>query len=149
MQIRTLFPLFGWQGKLRLWRSYVAGCGFGLIKDRPHDLNIFITACHDFTLQIHYSVLLLLLCWINHTKSIINTWLKEKTIYYKAPTIHEPHDEADPLCGSNACSLTLHFCNRLINDSIMWHQSHITETLLLHRDSPSDQTNEWPTRASN
>lgn len=39
-------------------RSNVAGCGLGLVQNRPHHLNIFISACHHFTLQVHHTILM-------------------------------------------------------------------------------------------
>lgn len=37
-------------------RSDFAGCRLGLVKNRPHHLNIFVSACHYFTMQIHHAV---------------------------------------------------------------------------------------------
>jgi len=46
--ILLLYVIDWWEGIL--WRSYITSCWFGLIKYRPHNMNIFITTCHDFTM---------------------------------------------------------------------------------------------------
>lgn len=39
-------------------RSDVAGWGVGLVQNRPHDLNIFITTSHHFTMQSSHTILI-------------------------------------------------------------------------------------------